>query len=1040
MCLHRDVFQENFSTFLKNMAEKNSPARGGFFGRLTSFGGGGGGVRVLSRTFVLFSNHHLVSSFPGSFFFRCRAGTLFWNSISFAEREKLDFLRGARTCCLLPRLSLSLFPARARKRSPESIRSIKQEPRKKVTKAKLGNNSEFYYDETLKAWVDGSDPNGKDAARQAMGGMSGPPPPMMNANSGGGGSGGGGGGGVGGGLGQQQQLHQQQPGNSFHPQQQQQQQLQQQQQQPFANRNQQIENDPYNPTQQQQNFGSDAMHQQQNNEDPASTSNSNVNAMPPPMPSASSFVARQSDVRSRYVDVFNPTGADASDGGAGAQSLSGSAADIASFLPPPIAVAKPQKFFVPGPSAKDEDEAKNGGKLENESPHYVENQQVLSPTKRESPHHISDDNNSNAFSSDGEHHQQQQQEQQQQQQRQEQHFNQFQPGSPAVPENEALHYPPPVEQRQNGLISNSSEQQPQQPQQLMYDQWGNLIEQQLPPQPPSATGSMRSEGHESTSQFDAYIDQNNQYPTGYDQTQHEAQHQQVEYDDDDDYLRPPQQMEQQQMEQREQEQQNYSESPRVNNDGCDYAPPSPRISEDGTVSATTADNNNMNAAFMPPSSADGFAPPPLQAETAPPQPPPSGDGYDYDFSNEIMSSVPYDESKGNEEEEEEEEEKRKDDNDDDKGEGDDGNEGQEQPPFNPDDYPGWVLDEASGAWYYAGDGEEEDQYVEGEEGEYEYDTTGWIEREVYDDVAAKLADAEVMISDKNVEIDAMKNENENLRLKQTDAAADLEQAEREVAELKLKVEQLQNQREAELTAEQLAEAEERGYKRGYHEATKHFEEEMNDLLMCLGQSERACERLKEKLAETGADVDAILEELEAEEDEELNRLFAQATVAEESEASAKEEQATPPQSPSSARKKNNVLGDLEFPDAPDSPFVGADSTTEDRDDDDNERTREDHEEEEMENAKDGAFVIPNAPAGVAESDVSAFFADFHLPTPPRGQGIVAESKAANGEKQEVGEEKKHLNFEDAKEDEKEKDGDATESDKEEQEALTEIQL
>jgi hypothetical protein len=950
----------------------NSPARGGFFGRLTSFGGGGGGVRVLSRTFVvLFSNRLVSSSFPGSFFFVAAARAHFWNSISFArERERKNWIFERRAHLFLsPSSSLSLFPAR--KRSPESTYSIKQEPRKKVTKAKLGNNSEFYYDETLKAWVDGSDPNGKDAARQAMGGMSGPPPPMMNANSGGSGSGGGGGGGVGGGVGQQQQLHQQQPANSFHPQQQQQ---QQQQQQPFANGNQQIENDPYNPTQQQQNFGSDGMQQQQNNEDPASTSNSNVNAMPPPMPSASSFVARQSDVRSRYVDVFNPTGADASDGGAGAQSLSGSAADIASFLPPPIAVAKPQKFFVPGPSAKDEDEAKNGGKLESESPHYVENQQVLSPTKRESPHHISDDNNSNAF---------------------------------------------------------SSEQQPQQPQQPVYDQWGNLIEQQLPPQPPSATGSMRSEGHESTSQFDAYIDQNNQYPTGYDQTQHEAQHQQVEYDDDDDYLRPPQQMEQQQMEQqqmeqREQEQQNYSESPRVNNDGYDYAPPSPRISEDGTVSATTADNNNMNAAFMPPSSADGFAPPPLQAETAPPQPPPSGDGYDYDFSNEIMPSVPYDENKGNEEEEEK---KKKDDNDDDKDEGDDGNEGQEQPPFDPDDYPGWVLDEASGAWYYAGDGEEEDQYVEGEEGEYEYDTTGWIEREVYDDVAAKLADAEVMISDKNVEIDAMKNENENLRLKQTDAAADLEQAEREVAELKLKVEQLQNQREAELTAEQLVEAEERGYKRGYDEATKHFEEEMNDLLMCLGQSERACERLKEKLAETGADVDAILEELEAEEDEELNRLFAQATVGEESEASAKEEQATPPQSPSSARKKNNVLGDLEFPDAPDSPFVGADSTTEDR------------EEEEMEDAEDGAFVIPNAPAGVAESDVSAFFADFHLPTPPRGQGIVAESKAANGEKQEVGEEKKHLNFEDAKEDEKEKDdGDATESDKEEQEALTEIQL
>ena len=56
------------------------------------------------------------------------------------------------------------------------------------------------------------------------------------------------------------------------------------------------------------------------------------------------------------------------------------------------------------------------------------------------------------------------------------------------------------------------------------------------------------------------------------------------------------------------------------------------------------------------------------------------------------------------------------------------------------------------------------EYVEGEG--YEYDTAGWIEREVYDDVATKLTNAEVTISDKNVEIDAMKNENENLKLKQ----------------------------------------------------------------------------------------------------------------------------------------------------------------------------------------------------------------------------------------------------------------------------------
>jgi hypothetical protein len=904
-----------------------------------------------------------------------------------------------------------------------------------VTKAKLGNDSEFYYDETLKAWVDGSDPNGKDVARQAVGSIGGPPPMMtMNSSSNINGGGNATNASVGGGQQAQQQHVSFEKGNQQH-----------QRVDAFSR-----ESDPRNPNQQlqhqnyhqnyHQNFSSnnnDAMQQQQQHsredEEPAGTSSALNSNEPPPIPRASSFVARQSDVRSRYVDVFNPTGGDASDGGSGgggAQSLSGSAADVASFLPPPIAVAKPQKFFVPGPSAKDEDEAKNEGKLESESPHYVENQQVLSPTKRESPHHSSSNNNndSNTFTSDGEQHHHHHQEQQQ-------HLTHFKPGSPAVPENEVLNYPPPGEHHQNGMISNTSEQQQQQP---MYDQWGNLIEQQLPPQPPSATGSMRSEGHESTSQFDAYIDQNNQYPSSYDQPLHEqTQQQHVDYEDDDDYLRPPQQMEQQQQQQ-QQHQQNYSESPGRNSDGYDFAPPSPRISEGGTVNTTAANNNNANTAFMPPSSSDGFA------------------RNDYDFSNEIMPSAPHDENKGNDKNMNDYDYVDYNDGNDNGNEGDHDNAGEAQPPFNPDDYPGWVLDEASGAWYYAGDGEEEGEYVEGEGEEYEYDTTGWIEREVYDDVAAKLANAEVTISDKNVEIDAVKNENENLKLKQADAATDLEQAEREVAELKLKVEQLQNQRDEELTAEQVADAEERGYKRGYDEATKHFEEEMNDLLMCLGQSERACDRLKEKLAETGADVDAILEELEAEEDEELNRLFVQAaSVEEKAEVSAEEEQATPPQSPTSARKKNNVLGDLEFPDAPDSPFVGADSTTEDRDDDDNdddddnEKTKEDEEEEEMEDAEDSAFIIPNAPAGVSESDVSAFFADFYLPTPPRGQGIadpnkLEENEDVNSGDQEGGEEKKHLNFEDAKEDEaeeeKENDGDATESDREQEEALTEIQL
>ena len=280
-----------------------------------------------------------------------------------------------------------------------------------MTKAKLGNDSEFYYDETLKAWVDGSDPNGKDVARQAVGSIGGPPPMMtMHSSSNINGGGNATNASVGGGQQAQQQHVSFEKGNQQH-----------ERVDAFSR-----ESDPRNPNQQlqhqnyhqnyHQNFSSsnnnDAMQQQQQHsredEEPAGTSSALNSNEPPPMPRASSFVARQSDVRSRYVDVFNPTGGDTSDGGSGgggAQSLSGSAADVASFLPPPIAVAKPQKFFVPGPSAKDEDEAKNEGKLESESPHYVENQQVLSPTKRESPHHSSSNNNdSNTFTSDGEHH------------------------------------------------------------------------------------------------------------------------------------------------------------------------------------------------------------------------------------------------------------------------------------------------------------------------------------------------------------------------------------------------------------------------------------------------------------------------------------------------------------------------------------------------------------------------------------------------------------------------------------------------------------
>jgi len=78
-----------------------------------------------------------------------------------------------------------------------------------------------------------------------------------------------------------------------------------------------------------------------------------------------------------------------------------------------------------------------------------------------------------------------------------------------------------------------------------------------------------------------------------------------------------------------------------------------------------------------------------------------------------MPSAPHDENKGNDENMNDYDYVDYNDGNDNGNEGDHDNAGEAQPPFNPDDYPGWVLDEASGAWYYAGDGEEEGEYVEG---------------------------------------------------------------------------------------------------------------------------------------------------------------------------------------------------------------------------------------------------------------------------------------------------------------------------------------
>ena len=77
--------------------------------------------------------------------------------------------------------------------------------------------------------------------------------------------------------------------------------------------------------------------------------------------------------------------------------------------------------------------------------------------------------------------------------------------------------------------------------------------------------------------------------------------------------------------------------------------------------------------------------------------------------------------------------------------------------------------------------------------------------------------------------------------------------------------------------EAYARGKEDGYKEGYAIGSAEAREELEDLLVCLGQEGRRVEKLREMLAETGADMDAVIAEFELEEEEEMARLVAKET-------------------------------------------------------------------------------------------------------------------------------------------------------------------
>ena len=183
-----------------------------------------------------------------------------------------------------------------------------------------------------------------------------------------------------------------------------------------------------------------------------------------------------------------------------------------------------------------------------------------------------------------------------------------------------------------------------------------------------------------------------------------------------------------------------------------------------------------------------------------------------------------------------------------------------------DDYdydPRWKYDENTGEWYWDGGDDE-----------------NWVERATHDAAIAELQAA----------IDARASELEDIKLNRDALTEELAHAHATTNELSTKVQDLEAKLAERSTSldsavdaseESLSAAFERGFERGkeegytegYAAGSAEAQEELADLLVCLGQEGRRVEKLREMLAETGADIDAIIAEFEADEEEQIANLI-----------------------------------------------------------------------------------------------------------------------------------------------------------------------
>jgi hypothetical protein len=178
--------------------------------------------------------------------------------------------------------------------------------------------------------------------------------------------------------------------------------------------------------------------------------------------------------------------------------------------------------------------------------------------------------------------------------------------------------------------------------------------------------------------------------------------------------------------------------------------------------------------------------------------------------------------------------------------------------------PRWKFDDATQEWYWDGGNEDYDD---------------WVERAVHDKA---IADLQANVDARVLELEEMRAARQALEDALSSTArekdAEIEALTTKIQTLETSIAERQGAiseaPSSEAVTEAFARGKEEGYAEGYAAGTADAQEELADLLVCLGQEGRRVDALRTMLAETGADIDAIIAQFEAEEEAQIEELVA----------------------------------------------------------------------------------------------------------------------------------------------------------------------